>query len=339
VLAACGGGDAVPTGKAPATAAPPRPAKLVFSSFSTAREAYEKRIIPAFQSAWFKSRGVEVEFEQSYGASRSEADAIAAGFEADVAALSLAEDLDRLVAAKKIVHDWRAGPGGGIVSRSVVALAVAKGNPKGIRRWSDLAGEGLRIVTPDPRTSGGGRWNLCALYGAALRGHGPGAAGDAVAAERFLAQVFANVVARDKDARSSFRVFEDGGADVAITSESEIRRSRMFGHECEAVILDSTLRMENGAAWIDASVDRHGCREIAEGFVAFLASPEAQKAFAYYGLRPVDESVMADRPDEFPVVQDPWTIDALGGWNRVEKEVFGPGGVAERAIASTPGAR
>jgi sulfate transport system substrate-binding protein len=230
-----------------------------------------------------------------------------------VAALSLAEDLDRLVAAGRILHDWRSGPNGGIVSRSVVALAVPKGNPKGIRRWTDLAGEGLRIVTPDPRTSGGGRWNLCAVYGAALRGHAQGAAGDAVAAERFLGRVYANVIARDQDARSSFRVFEDGGADVAITSESEIRRSRMFGHECEAVILDSTLRMENGASWIDA--------------------------FASYGLRPVDETVVADRPDEFPAVRDLWTIDALGGWNRVETEIFGPGGVAERAMASAEGTR
>jgi sulfate transport system substrate-binding protein len=311
----------------------------VFSSFTTAREAYEKQILPAFRAAWRKSHGIEVEFQESYGASRNQADAIAAGFEADVAALSLAEDLDRLVAAGRILHDWRSGPNGGIVSRSVVALAVPKGNPKGIRRWTDLAGEGLRIVTPDPRTSGGGRWNLCAVYGAALRGHAQGAAGDAVAAERFLGRVYANVIARDQDARSSFRVFEDGGADVAITSESEIRRSRMFGHECEAVILDSTLRMENGASWIDASVDRHGCREVAEGFVAFLATTEAQKAFASYGLRPVDETVVADRPDEFPAVRDLWTIDALGGWNRVETEIFGPGGVAERAMASAEGTR
>ena len=211
---------------------------------------------------------------------------------------------------------------------------MPKGNPKGIRGWRDLAGQGLRIVTPDPRTSGGGRWNLCAIYGSALRGHGIGAAGDAVSAERFLAQVFANVVARDKDARSSFRVFEDGGADVAITSESEIRRSRMFGHECEAVIPESTLRMENGAAWIDASVDRHRSREIAEGFVAFLATTEAQKAFAGYGLRPVDESILADRPDEFPAVKDLFTIEALGGWSRAETEIFGPGGVAERATGA-----
>lgn len=211
---------------------------------------------------------------------------------------------------------------------------MPKGNPKGIRGWSDLARENLRIVTPEPRTSGGGRWNLCAVYGAALRGDGQGAAGDAASAERFLARVFENVVGREKDARTSFRVFEDGGADVAITSESEIRRSRMFGHECEAVIPRSTLRMDNGAAWIDTSVDAHGCREVAEAFVAFLSTPEAQKAFAFYGLRPVDEATVADRPDEFPSVQDLWTIDALGGWSRVEQDVFGPGGVAERAIGT-----
>jgi sulfate/thiosulfate-binding protein len=275
-----------------------------------------------------------VQFEQSYGGSRAQADAIEAGFEADVAALSLAEDLDRLASAGKIRHDWSSGPNRGVVSRSIVALAVQKGNPKGIRRWSDLAQEGLRIVTPDPRTSGGGRWNLCAVYGAALRGYGPGAAGDRVAAERFLARVLANVVVRDKDARSSFRVFEEGGADVAITSESEIRRSRTFGHECESVVLESTLRMENGVALVDASVDRHGCREAAEGFVAFLESEEAQRAFAFYGLRPVDEAVLAGRPDEFPAVQDLWTIEALGGWNKVEQEFFGPGGIAERALST-----
>ena len=275
-----------------------------------------------------------MEFEQSYGASRAQADEIAAGFAADVAALSLAEDLDRIAAAGKILHDWRAGANGGIVSRSIVALAVHAGNPKQIRGWTDLAQENLRIVTPEPRTSGGGRWNLCAVYGSALRGDGQGAAGDAVAAERFLARVFENVVGREKDARSSFRVFEDGGADVAITSESEIRRSRMFGHECEAVIPRSTLRMENGAAWIDTSVDAHGCREAAEAFVEFLSTLEAQKAFAFYGLRPVDEAAIADRPDAFPDVPDLWTIEALGGWSRVEKEVFGPGGVAERTIGS-----
>lgn len=250
-----------------------------------------------------------------------------------MAALSLQADLDRIAGAGLITHDWRAEPNSGVVTTSIVVLAVRKGNPMGIRDWADLARPGLNVLTPDPKTSGGAQWNVNAMYGAALRGQVEGVAKDDSAAARdFLARVFRNVSIMDKGARESMTTFEKGLGDVAVTYENEVLVGRRAGQTYEYVIPRSTILVENPAAVVDVYAKEHGVRDAAQAFVDFLRTPEAQRAFAEYGLRPVDPDVGREVAAEFPPVQDLWRVDYLGGWGRVTESLYGRDGVFTRVL-------
>lgn len=260
-------------------------------------------------------------------------------FEADVAVLSLEADIDAIARAGLITHDWKAGPRQGMVTRSIVVIAVRQGNPKGIKDWDDLRKPGLEILTPNVRTSGGAMWNICALYGAALRGATSAPKGNAAAAESLLRDVLKNVTVMDKGARESIINFEKGVGDVAITYENEVLAGRKSGQTYDYVVPRSTILIESPAAVVDKYADSHGNRDLAEAFIKFLATPEAQRAFASYGLRPVDESAEQDLaaafPAAFPKVQDLFTIRDLGGWAEVSKTLFATGGVYERVLSTT----
>ena len=305
---------------------------LILGAYTTPREAYGKAILPAFQNYWKEKTGQDVEFQESYQGSGAQARAIVGGFEADVAALSLEGDVDKIADAGLITHDWKAKPHGGMVSTSVVVLAVREGNPKAVRDWADLANPGLEVLTPDPKTSGGAMWNINAMYGAALRGFAGVAKGDSAAARELLTRVFRNVSIMDKGARESITNYERGVGDVAITYENEVLVGRQNGETYEYEIPRSTILIENPVAVVDAYVDEHGSREVAEAFVDFLWTPEAQRAFAEYGLRPVDPAVAKQVGARFPAVGDLWRIDFLGGWKRVSAEIYGPDGVFTAAI-------
>ena len=316
-----------------AVAAPPA-RTLTLGAYTTPREAYGKAIIPAFQRYWKQKTGQEVRFQESYLGSGAQARAIAGGFEADVAALSLEADVDTLAKAGLIQRDWRAGRTQGMVTRSVVVIAVRKGNPKAVRDWDDLRRKGLEVLTPNVRTSGGAKWNVCALYGAATRGGTSVKKGDAAGAAALLTDVLRNVTVMDKGARESMINFEKGVGDVAITYENEVLVGRKSGETYEYVVPKSTILIENPAAVVDKYADKHGNRDLAEAFVAFLATPEAQRAFAEYGLRPVDAAVAKETSKQFPTVRDLFSIRDLGGWAQVEKTLFAPDGVYERAMAA-----
>src|ERR1044072_7682547 len=144
---------------------------LILGGYTTPREAYGKAIIPAFQKFWKDKTGQDVEFQESYQGSAAQSRAIVGGFEADIAALSLEGDIDKISEAGLITHDWKSNPNRGMISDSIVVIAVRQGNPKGIKDWTDIARPGLNVLTPDPNTSGGAQWNVNAMYGAALRGY------------------------------------------------------------------------------------------------------------------------------------------------------------------------
>ncbi|HYP67391.1 MAG TPA: sulfate ABC transporter substrate-binding protein [Thiobacillaceae bacterium] len=307
---------------------------LTLGAYTAPREAYGKAIIPAFQRYWKMKTGQEVRFQESYLGSGAQARAIAGGFEADVAALSLEADVDNIARAGLIRHDWRAGPTQGMVTRSVVVIAVRKGNPKGVRDWDDLRRKGLEVLTPNVRTSGGAKWNVCALYGAALRGGTGAAKGNAGAAEMLLRDVLRNVTVMDKGARESMINYERGVGDVAITYENEVLVGRKAGGTYEYVVPRATILIENPVAVVDKYADKHGNRDLAEAFVTFLAKREAQRAFAAYGLRPVDAGVAKEVAKQFPAVRDLFTIRDLGGWSQVDRGLFGASGAYERAMAA-----
>jgi sulfate/thiosulfate transport system substrate-binding protein len=311
------------------------PRILTLGAYTTPREVYGKAIIPAFQKHWKQKTGQDVRFQESYLGSGAQARAIVGGFEADVAALSLEADIDSIARAGLIQRDWRQGPNLGMVTRSVVVIAVRKGNPKAIRDWDDLRRTGLQVLTPNVRTSGGAKWNIGALYGAAMRGATSAAKGDAAAAETLLRDVLRNVTVMDKGARESMINFEKGVGDVAITYENEVLVGRKSGEDYEYVVPRASILIENPAAVVDKYADKHGNRDLAEAFVRFLTTPEAQRAFTTYGLRAVDSAVAKQTAGNFPPVRDLFSIRDLGGWAQVEKTLFAPNGVYERAMAGT----
>lgn len=300
---------------------------LILGAYTTPREAYGKAIIPAFQKYWMEKTGQDVEFKESYQGSGAQSRAIVGGFEADIAALSLEGDIDKIAEAGLITHDWKSRPNRGMVSTSVAVIAVRQGNPKGIRDWPDLTRLGLNVLTPDPKTSGGAQWNVNAMYGAALRGYAGVPKDDPAAAKQFLKDVFRNISILDKGARESITTYEKGIGDVAITYENEVLVGRQAGQTYDYVIPRSSILIENPVALVDKYVDKHGVRQVAEAFVNFLSEKEAQRAYARYGLRPLDPEVAGEVKAQYPAVEDLWKIDFLGGWARVSKEIYGPDGV------------
>lgn len=307
---------------------------LTLGAYTTPREAYGKAIIPAFQRHWKEKTGQDVEFRTSYQASGAQSRAIISGFEADIAALSLAEDIGKIAEAGLITHDWKSGTHRGIVSTSVVVIAVRQGNPLKIRDWVDLTRPGIEILSPDPRTSGGAMWNICAVYGSALRGRTGGPTNDRQAAARFLQTLLRNVSVMDKGARESITNFEKGIGDAAITYENEVLVGRKSGQRYDYVIPRSTILIQNPAAVVDKYADKHGVKNVADGFVEFLFTPDAQKAFTEHGLRPIQHEGAAELASRFPPVEDLWDIEYLGGWKAVMRDVFGQNGVYSSAITS-----
>jgi sulfate/thiosulfate transport system substrate-binding protein len=307
-------------------------ATLTLGAYTTPREAYSKAIIPEFQKHWKAKTGQEVEFQESYQGSGAQSRAITSGFEADIAALSLESDVTRIAEAGLIRHDWQANQYRGIVSTSLVVIAVRPGNPLGIRDWADLTRPGLKVLTPDPKTSGGAQWNIAAIYGAALRGYAGVPKADPRAARGFLERVLLNVSIMDKGARESITNFEKGVGDVAVTYENEVLVGRQAGQKYDYVIPRSTILIENPVALVGAYVDKHGVRRVAEGFIDFLWTRDAQRVFARYGLRPVEAATAQEVAAEFQPAGDVWKIDFLGGWKRVSQDVFGPNGVYTKSF-------
>jgi sulfate/thiosulfate-binding protein len=312
---------------------------LILGAYTTPREAYGKGIIPAFKKYWKDKTGQDVEFQESYQGSGAQSRAIVGGFEADIAALSLESDIDKIAEAGLITHDWKSKPHKGMISDSVVVIAIRQGNPKGIRDWPDLAKPGLNVLTPDPKTSGGAQWNINAIYGAALRGYAGVPKDDPNAAKEFLKSIFRNVSILDKGARESITNYEKGVGDAAITYENEVLVGRQSGQTYEYVIPRSTILIENPVALVDKYVDKHGVREVAEAFVNFLWEKEAQRAYAKYGLRSIDEGIATEFQAQYPKVEDLWKIDYLGGWGKVSKDIYGPEGVYTKVFDELHGGK
>lgn len=340
----------------------PAPITLTLAGYAVPREAYGD-IIPLFQAYWLEQTGQQVIVLESYQASGAQSRAIAGGFEADIAALSIQPDITRLVDEGLVSEDWKDdNPYQGFVSQSLVVLAVRPDNPRAIADWVDLAQDGVQVITPDPATSGGAQWNILGAYGAALRGQVEGYEGEEGAAA-FLSALAGNIEVLDRDGRESFLTFERGIGDVAITYENEVYAGRLAGGEYQIVYPTSTILIENPVAVIDTYVDAHGTREVAEAFVQFLWSPAAQAAFATHGFRPVTpdvraayniSDVIADAepveveavtPAEievntaitFPPVADLFTIAKFGGWSEARATIFGDEGLFTQILAQAQG--
>jgi sulfate transport system substrate-binding protein len=314
---------------------------LTLAAYSTPREAYGK-IIPAFQAKWKEEHdGQSVMFQESYGGSTSQAQAVTNGFPADIVALSLTPDVNVIEDAGLITYDWASGTDGGMVSTSVVVFDVRPGNPKGIKNYSDLAKSGVQVLTPDPAASGGARWNIVAAYGAAERGKVDGVnEGDDAGAQSLLKGIFSNVTVLDKSARDSIKNFESGNGDVAITYENEVLTAQKAGLPDEMVIPASTVLIENPVAVVDKNAEAHCVKDVADAFVEYLHSDEAQEIYKTVGfLRPIDrDKAAAGDGDKFAPIEDLFTVQDLGGWDAINDKVFGdPDGIFTKAFAEAQG--
>ncbi|MDX1994704.1 MAG: sulfate ABC transporter substrate-binding protein [bacterium] len=336
----------------------PPPITLTLVAYAVPREAYGE-IIPLFQAYWLEQTGQTVRFLESYQGSGTQSRAVEGGFEADIVALALEPDVTRLVNAGLVSEDWKEdNVYQGFVTRSVVVLATREGNPLEITDWANLGQEDIEVITPNPATSGGARWNILAAYGAARRGFVGGYEATDEGGVEFLTDLITNVEVLDRDARESFLTFERGIGDVAITYENEYYAGIQAGGEYDVVYPRSTILIENPVAVVDTYVDLHGTREVAEAFVQFLWTQNAQRIFASNGFRPVNPVVATDYgleaeipedlPEEtvtvelnpditFPTVEDLFTIDEFGGWAEAQPAYFGEEGSIIQLITQIKG--
>src|SRR5215469_7622838 len=282
---------------------------ITLVAYSPPREAYQAIIVALQKTA----QGTRVTFDQSYRASGDHSRAVEAGLPADVVAFSLEPDMSRLVKDGLVLPTWSQNAHQGIVTDSVVVFVVRQGNPKHIRTWDDLTKPGVDVITPNPFTSGGARWNVMAAYAAQLTmGKSPD---QAIA---YLTSLFQHVSVQDKSARDSMQTFLSGKGDVMLAYENEAIEAKRIGSPVEYVIPDDTMLIENPIAAVAGSSNLR----TAQAFVDFLYSDRAQTIFGTYGYRPVVAS--AAKNFSFPVVKHLSRITDIGGWDAVNKKFFDP---------------
>jgi sulfate transport system substrate-binding protein len=302
---------------------------LLNVSYDPTRELYQE-FNAAFAKHWQEQTGKPVEIKQSHGGSGKQARSVIDGLEADVVTLALASDIDAVAAAGLLPADWQSRlPDNSCPYTSTIVLLVRKGNPKGIHDWDDLARPGVAVITPNPKTSGGARWNYLAAWGWALRQPG----GDAARAEELVRGIFRNVPVLDTGARGSLITFVRRGiGDVLIAWENEaLLATRELGKGKFEIVLPSvSILAEPPVAWIDAVVERKGTREIAKAYLEFLYAPVGQEIAARHYYRPRLPAVLEKHAAQFPKVTT-FTIDEVfGGWVQAQKIHFAEGGIFDR---------
>ena len=301
---------------------------LTLGIYTVPKEVYQKEIIPAFKKYWLEKTGEEVRILESYSASGAQSRAIAAGFEADIAALSLEQDIVKLETAGLITHNWKNVKFNGFVTRSIVVICFRPGNPKMVKGWDDLKREDVDVLCASPKTSGGAMWCVNAIYGSALKlsehNYRPK---DPEVARNFLKMVQKRVKVMDKSGRASVSTFENGIGDILLTYENEALLRQKQGKEFPFIIPRATILIENPVAIIDKHVNKHKNRDLAEAFINFLFTNECQRAFAKFGFRPVNELISVEFMSKYPNPELLFEIHYLGGWEHVFKSIYGPEGV------------
>jgi sulfate/thiosulfate transport system substrate-binding protein len=290
---------------------------LSLVAYSTPQVVYDE-IIPAFQKT---AAGEGVGFRTSFGASGDQSRAVEAGQKADVVSFSVEPDMTRLVEPGIVADDWKAGPNKGLVTTSVVAFVVRKGNPKNIRTWADLLKPGVKVLTPNPFTSGAAKWNLLAAYGHASKGGQDPDAGLA-----YLRELLTDhVPVQDKSGREALQNFTSGNGDVLLSYEYEATTAQKKGQAVDYVLPDDTIKID-----IDIATTTKAPPE-AKQFLDYVLSKPAQEKFASWGYRPVNQAVLQANQAKFPNPPGLFTIDDLGGWKKLNEEMFDPekGSVAE----------
>jgi len=297
-------------------------------SYDPTRELYSD-INKAFAKQWAAKTGDSIAIDQSHGGSGKQSRSIVDGLEADVATLALAYDIDAISdQAGLLPKNWQARlPQNSSPYTSTIVFVVRKGNPKGVKDWDDLTRDGVKVITPNPKTSGGARWNYLAAYAYALRQNG----GDEQKAREFVSKLYSNVPVLDAGARGSTITFtERRMGDVFLSWENEAHLiQKQYPGQYEIIAPSLSILAEPPVAVVDKVVDRKGTREVAQAYLEFLYTPEAQDIIGRHYYRPRDAAAAAKYSAKFPKI-DLVTIEDFGGWRKAQKEHFNDGGVFDR---------
>ena len=306
--------------------------ELLLVSYAATKGAYD-RILPRFAANWKSKTGQELKILTSYGGSGTQARAIIDGLEADVATLALSADVLKLQQAGLIQPGWEQElPSDSIITNSTVAFLTRPGNPKGIRSWKDLDNKDVEVVTANPKTSGGARWNFLGLWGSITQ-----VGGSQQEAEAYVTSVFRNVENLPRDAREASDAFlKRGQGDVLLNYENEaILATRIGDLKSPFIVPELNIRIEGPVAVVDKNVDRKGNRKAAEALASYLLSEEAQQVFAEEGFRPTNPTVWARVKDRFAPVNQFFSVKDFGGWDAVNKNFFDKGGLWDRMFAKS----
>ena len=308
---------------------------LLNVSYDPTREFYQD-FNKAFAAHWQQATGETVTIQQSHGGSGKQARAVIDGLDADVVTLALAADIDAIAdKTDKLPEDWQSRlPHASSPYTSTIVFLVRKGNPKGIKDWGDLAKEGVGVITPNPKTSGGARWNYLAAYGWALDQNG----GDEAKARQYLADLFRNVPVLDTGARGSTTTFAQRGlGDVLLAWENEayLVLAEFGADNFEVITPAKSILAEPPVALVDGNVDAKGTRKEAEAYLKFLYSPEAQSIAAKHYYRPTDTKGVAPGDLARFAKVDLFGIDRFGGWKEAQATHFADGGVFDQIYKPT----
>ncbi len=306
---------------------------LLNASYDPTRELYQE-FNGAFARYWQSRTGEAVTIRQSHAGSGKQARAVIDGLSADVVTLALAYDIDAIAARGRLLANWQTRlPHNASPYTSTIVFLVRKGNPKQIRDWSDLVKPGVEIITPNPKTSGGARWNYLAAWGYALKQ--PGAT-DAKARD-FVGKLYRNVKVLDSGARAATTTFAERGiGDVLITWENEawLAAKELDPNKFQIVTPSVSILAEPPVSVVDKVVDKRGTRKVATAYLEYLYSPAGQEIIARHYYRPVDQAVLAKHAGQFTTLKLFTVGELFGGWQKVQKTHFSDGAIFDQIYQS-----
>jgi sulfate/thiosulfate transport system substrate-binding protein len=306
---------------------------LLNVSYDPTREFYAD-FNKVFAAKWAQQGGGKLSVEASHGGSGKQARSVIDGLEADVVTLALAYDIDAIAERSLLPTNWQSRlPNNSSPYTSTIVFLVRKGNPKGVKDWDDLAKAGLSVITPNPKTSGGARWNYLAAWAYALKHNG----GSDEKAQSFVQSIYKNVPVLDSGARASTVTFvERGIGDVLLAWENEafLAINELGKDKLEIVLPSQSILAEPPVAMIDKVVDKRGTRKVAEAYLQFLYTEEGQELAAKHYYRPRNEIVAAKHAGQFPKIELVTIDGVFGGWQKAQKTHFADGGVFDRIYKS-----
>ncbi|HEX7997030.1 MAG TPA: sulfate ABC transporter substrate-binding protein [Pyrinomonadaceae bacterium] len=290
--------------------------------FSVMKESLEKAVFPGFAAKWKQEHGEDVHFVSSFAGSETITNQILQGVPADVAILSIERDVDRLQQGGAVTSNWRSLPNRGIVNKTPFIILVPRGNPQGIRDFPDLSKTGVKLIHPDPVSSGGAMWSVLSIYGSELiKAEAQSGVRDEARAVKTLKEIWRNVIATPGSAREARTLFETGHGNALVTYELEGLLMKQAGAAVEIVVPEATIFSEHPAVIVDRNVTGQE-RPLIEAFIAYLWSEDAQRAFVQYHFRAATNDALNTANKEFATISKPFTVEYLGGWAKAYPDII-----------------